>query len=387
MNVSMTIFGMAAPWLLVVLGCWLVFQLIRQNGRILVHLETLQEQLQHLAGSRPNDAPPPGLPAGEAAPDFELPDLAGQLHKLSDYHGRRLLLMFFNPQCGFCVQMANDLAALPADGAGGRPIPLVVSTGDAEANRQLVAEHKIRCTVLLQKETEVASRYQATGTPMGYLIDEDGNIASAQMVGSVALLQLADQPPAEGNGKDDHPSGHGANGHAPARGKANRGLHESRIKRDGLQAGTPAPDFRLPRLDGGELSLEEYRGRRILLVFSDPECGPCEELARQLEQLQGRTRGLQVVLVSRRDPEVNRQKVAHLGLTYPVVLQKQWEVSRQYAMFTTPIGYLIDEQGVIAADVAVGVEPILALASGAALPINGRAEALPGGKEVVSVGD
>ncbi len=30
-------------------------------------------------------------------------------------------------------------------------------------------------------------------------------------------------------------------------------------------------------------------------------------------------------------------------------------------MFATPIGYLIDERGNIARDVAVGVEPILAL--------------------------
>jgi hypothetical protein len=32
-------------------------------------------------------------------------------------------------------------------------------------------------------------------------------------------------------------------------------------------------------------------------------------------------------------------------------------------MFATPIGYLIDERGIIARDVAVGVEPILALAN------------------------
>ena len=31
-------------------------------------------------------------------------------------------------------------------------------------------------------------------------------------------------------------------------------------------------------------------------------------------------------------------------------------------MFATPIGYLIDEQGVLVSDVAVGIEPILALA-------------------------
>src|SRR5207247_8202601 len=66
---------------------------------------------------------------------------------------------------------------------------------------------------------------------------------------------------------------------------SNRPLARSRIKRDGLKAGTPAPDFRLPRLDGrGDLSLEELRGRRVLLVFSSPHCGPCDALAPALEK-------------------------------------------------------------------------------------------------------
>jgi hypothetical protein len=43
-------------------------------------------------------------------------------------------------------------------------------------------------------------------------------------------------------------------------------------------------------------------------------------------------------------------------------MQKQWEVSLQYGMFATPIAYLIDEQGILLSDVAVGVEPILTLA-------------------------
>ena len=66
--------------------------------------------------------------------------------------------------------------------------------------------------------------------------------------------------------------------------------------------------------------------------------------------------------VSRRDVEANRAKATRLGLTFPIVLQKQWEVSLQYAMFATPVGYLIDEEGILASDVAVGVGPILALA-------------------------
>jgi hypothetical protein len=40
------------------------------------------------------------------------------------------------------------------------------------------------------------------------------------------------------------------------------------------------------------------------------------------------------------------------GLTFPVFLQQQWENSRRYAMFATPVAYLIDVAGVITHDVA-----------------------------------
>src|SRR4051812_39164382 len=61
---------------------------------------------------------------------------------------------------------------------------------------------------------------------------------------------------------------------------SNGSLVHSRISRDGLKAGTPAPAFTLPRLDDrGELSLNELRGKRVLLVFSSPQCGPCNALA------------------------------------------------------------------------------------------------------------
>ena len=70
-----------------------------------------------------------------------------------------------------------------------------------------------------------------------------------------------------------------------------------------------------------------------------------------------------LTIISRGDPKENRAKVKEYGLTFPVALQDQWEISRLYAMFATPIAYLIDEAGIIAADVVVGVEPILALMS------------------------
>jgi peroxiredoxin len=361
-------FGILLPWIVVAFGCWLGYQLVRQNGRILLRLDALEQRLNQLSLAptlAAPPAPPVGLPVGSTAPDFELPDLAGERKALSDFQGRRLLLIFFNPRCGYCRQMAPDLAVLSVDGANGRPLPLVVSSGQVEEIRALVAEYGIRCPVLLQEQAEVTSHYQANGTPMGYLIDEQGRIASGIAMGAQALLALVD------------PSGARAmsgNGHREHRG--NRALSDSKIPRNGLAAGMPAPQFSLPTLDGAVLSLDAYRGQRVVLVFSDPKCGPCNELIPELESFHRRYRDVQVLMVSRGEVEANRAKAAERGLTFPVLLQTQWEISRAYAMFATPIAYLIDEEGVIAAGVAVGLEPIRALLSRAAAQTNGE-ETLP----------
>ena len=73
-------------------------------------------------------------------------------------------------------------------------------------------------------------------------------------------------------------------------------------------------------------------------------------------------------MVSRGDPRDNRAKVKEHGLTFPVVLQQHWEISRRYAMFATPIAYLIDEAGVITHDVAVGADVIGKLLTAARTP-------------------
>jgi peroxiredoxin len=145
-------------------------------------------------------------------------------------------------------------------------------------------------------------------------------------------------------------------------GPGNRSLADSKINRSGLPAGTPAPGFRLPcALEEGELSLEEFRGRRVLLVFSDPRCGPCNTLMPQLERQHRASSEVGVLMVSRGDREANRAMAEEHGLTFPIVLQRQWEISRAYGIFATPVAYLLDEQGILASDVAVGTDAILAL--------------------------
>jgi peroxiredoxin len=379
------ILGLALAWIAILMGCWLGWQLLRQNGRLLLRVEELENRLDELESGEP-DAPS-SLPLGSPAPEFSLPDLtSGQTQSLADFRGQSVLLIFFNPACGFCRELVPKLAVVNS-----LPV-LIVSTGEAEANRQLFSEHPFTATALLQKEMEVASAYKGNGTPSGYLISPEGNISSGLAMGADALLGIANESRSsrgnEAHLTDSQPStinGHGQGSSAvtPASTNGdgadrlnrftNRSVVRSKIKRDGLKAGTPAPDFRLPRLDGrGELSLSELRGRRVLLVFSSPDCGPCNELAPKLERSYrsdagGGGRGgegakkLEIIMISKGEPKENRAKVKEHGLTFRIVLQQQWEISRRYAMFATPIAYLIDEHGIIVHDVAVGADAILEL--------------------------
>src|SRR5438094_232062 len=104
--------------LAVVAAGWLIYQLFVQNGRILLRLEALERRLaeQGMAGPAvwPESATEwetteldsvVGLPPGSVVLDFDLPTLAGERVTLSQWRGRRILLIFFDPQNSLCRQM------------------------------------------------------------------------------------------------------------------------------------------------------------------------------------------------------------------------------------------------------------------------------------------
>ncbi len=140
-------------------------------------------------------------------------------------------------------------------------------------------------------------------------------------------------------------------------------LSESKIERNGIRAGSIAPEFTLLDTQGRWISLNAYRGRRLLLVFTDPHCGPCDELAPHLSRAYQRRRadGSEVLLVGRGDMDENRRKAETHGFKFPVVIQDRWKLSRQYGIFATPVAFVIGEDGRTTRDVAVGSAQILEL--------------------------
>ena len=67
-------------------------------------------------------------------------------------------------------------------------------------------------------------------------------------------------------------------------------------------------------------------------------------------------------MVSRGELDENRRKIREYGIDFPVVLQPRWKLSKEYGIFATPVAFLIDEDGVIAREVAWGPDQISDLA-------------------------
>lgn len=137
----------------------------------------------------------------------------------------------------------------------------------------------------------------------------------------------------------------------------------------GLPAGSLAPPFSLARLDGGSASLHGMRqsGRPIVLIFSDPACGPCAQLMPSINQWTAAYADtLQIFVVSRGSPQDNAKKVEGLPKV-AVLLQGDREVAEQYKVVATPSAVMIDGNGLVAGPLAMGSKDIEAMVVGAGI--------------------
>jgi peroxiredoxin/uncharacterized membrane protein YphA (DoxX/SURF4 family) len=139
-------------------------------------------------GNGHHPAPAPSH-VGEPAPAVTLPDLDGTAVSLQAFGGESTLVLFWNPGCGFCSRMLDDLKAWEADPPLAAPQLLVVSTGTAVANRAM----GLRSTVVLDQGFVTGRAFGAGGTPSAVLVDAAGLVASEVAVGAPAVLALANR--------------------------------------------------------------------------------------------------------------------------------------------------------------------------------------------------
>jgi peroxiredoxin len=340
----------------ILLSVWAIgavlYQLIKQQGRLLLRLDDLENRLfpGYTAAKRGSA----GLALGTQIRAFRLPDLDENVVGLDDCKGAHVLLIHWSADCGFCHVVAPTLARLEHDLAKRDVRTLFLCRGDAQSNRKMADTYGLKAPMLLLKGDVIALEvFGELGTPVAYLLDELGRVAEPLAVGGEAVVALAQRAAGQRQRK------------AAAALPGLRPLSESRLERNGLKAGTVAPLFTLPDVYGRTVSLEAYRGRQVLLLFTNPSCSPCDELAPHLVELQRRHRhnGLALIMVGRGEPEENRRKADLHGFDFPVVVQPGWKLSKEYGIFTAPVAFLIDENGRIAQNVATGVNQILAIAA------------------------
>ena len=132
---------------------------------------------------------PVTLAKGDQAPDFQLADQDGEMHKLADYAGRTVVLYFYpRDDTPGCTKQAcsfrDDMEEIEAEGA----VVLGVSTDSAESHQQFRRKFDLNFPLLVDEEAEVATRYGAWGEKVLYGRKSIGMTRATFVIGPDGVL-------------------------------------------------------------------------------------------------------------------------------------------------------------------------------------------------------
>jgi hypothetical protein len=142
-----------------VLQAWFAWQLFRQHGRLL-------ERLRLVEAGTTGQEESFGLQIGEPAPKLEL-NSHGGAQTLDDLlaPGRALALVFSDPDCGACAELAPRL-------------------------EQVRASHASLEIALIEDDRRATEAYFIRTVPSAVIVDSEGRIASATVSGDRAVEDL-----------------------------------------------------------------------------------------------------------------------------------------------------------------------------------------------------
>ncbi len=115
------------------------------------------------------------LQTGQLAPEFTLPDLDGNTHRLSDYRGRIVIVNFWSAECPQAARADESL--LPWLKTWGDAVVLLPIASNANEPLEMlrrVSQARGLPLVLYDARHEVADLYGALTTPHVFLIDHRG---------------------------------------------------------------------------------------------------------------------------------------------------------------------------------------------------------------------
>lgn len=119
-----------------------------------------------------------------------------------------------------------------------------------------------------------------------------------------------------------------------------------------LEIGSLAPDFTAETLEGRTVTLTDYAGKSLALIFISPTCKPCLEKLPSLNKISQRARsfGLELVLVNIASKDETKTLVQQQEIILPTFIAppKRNSLMRDYKVAGTPFFCVVNEERKIA---------------------------------------
>jgi peroxiredoxin len=125
-----------------------------------------------------------------------------------------------------------------------------------------------------------------------------------------------------------------------------------------IEAGQPAPDFTLRDQDGEKISLSDFRGQRVLLVFYPLDFSPiCTDQLSLYQEVKPEieAKGVQMLGISVDSGFAHKAFQEKLGIDTPLLsdFEPKGEVARSYGAYIERVGHanrslvLVDAEGTV----------------------------------------
>lgn len=127
---------------------------------------------------------------GKTAADLELKDISGKTHKLSDYRGKNVIVIFWATWCAPCLTEIPHLIELRNRISEDELAMLAISNEGPTMLQRFAESKKLNYTVISSQGPFPAPFGDVQGIPAGFIIDKEGKIKLATE-GLVSLTELA----------------------------------------------------------------------------------------------------------------------------------------------------------------------------------------------------
>lgn len=130
--------------------------------------------------------------SGAPAPDFTLVDLEGNVHTLSNYEGRPVIINFWATWCAPCAtEMPAFQRVYDTYRDEGLVILAINNSESAGTILEFMDEKDLDFTVLLDVQFDATRAYEQNAFPTTFFIDRDGRIQHTEIGGSMSEAYIA----------------------------------------------------------------------------------------------------------------------------------------------------------------------------------------------------